>query len=596
MTAKTQASKATKPKSTKPKKPRRSQADIAANNFLKSFFKPYKNILTLARLCDSITVLLLMAQAWILVMIFDGWLLPSLPQFANHDSMAVAALPWYLALLFVVMVLRAGVAYAKDTLLSRVGVAAANHARATLLVKLGEMGLARRFFGSDGVLASKIIDEPEYLIGFARFQVQKTAAVMTPILLILCIGFFNLTAAVILLLTAPLVPVFMALIGRKTSQKSREQMDAMAQLGGRFFDWIRGINTLSRLNAVSIAVSDIANSSEDYRKKTMAVLRVAFLNSAVLEFFSAISIALVAVYLGFGLMGILPWRSGEVIISYGSALMILLLVPEFYAPLRRLGADYHIKGQAVGAAKAMIDMLDFKLPQTGNQQLDISGAAGFELQKVAAFGDDGRIRLAPTTMSFAAGKSTLIQGESGVGKSTLLQILLGFGQYTGTVAITDAVGRHDYDVLDLAYLRRQFGYLAQTPALLPIAISDNLRLAKPDASDDQLIAALQAVGLWSLIQRLPAQMQTVLGERGSGLSGGQAHRLAIAQLLLQDAKVWLLDEPTEHLDADTAAAIRALLFRLSCDKTVIWISHEQGIDGKFDAVYQLGVTHENSTI
>lgn len=584
---------AAKPKTPKAKKPRQSQADLAANNFLKSFFNPYKKTLTLARLCDVITVLLLMVQAWILVLIFDGWLLPFLPQFANHDSMATAALPWYLAALFGVMVLRALVAYVKDGLLSRVGVSAASRARAALLTKLGEMGLGRRFFGSDGALASKIIDEPEHLVGFARFEVQKTTAVITPILLAICIGFFNLTAALILLLTAPLVPIFMALIGVATARKSREQMDAMAQLGGRFFDWIRGINTLSRLNAIDIAVSDIADSSENYRKKTMAVLRVAFLNSAVLEFFSALSIALVAVYLGFGLIGILPWRTGEVITSYSSALMILLLVPEFYAPLRRLGAEYHIKGQAVGAAKAMVAMMDFKLPQSGRVKLDITGAAGFEFQKVAAFGDDGRIRLAPTTLSFEAGQSTLIQGESGSGKSTLLQILLGFGQYTGTIMITDDAGRHHYESLDLAYLRRQFGYLAQTPALLPISIAENLRLAKPEATDDELITALQAVGLWSLIEQLPMQMQTVLGERGNGLSGGQAHRLAIAQLLLQDAKVWLLDEPTEHLDADTAAAISALLFNLSYDKTVIWISHEQGIDAKFDAVYQLGVTNEN---
>ncbi|WP_227525125.1 thiol reductant ABC exporter subunit CydD [Moraxella sp. RCAD0137] len=585
--------KAVKSKATKAKKPRQSQEDIAANQFLKSFFKPYKNRLNLARVCDVIMVLLLMVQAWILVLIFDGWLLPFLPQFANHDAMATSILPVYLVALVGVMALRAFVAYIKDVQLSRVGVHAAGRARSLLLTKLGEMGLARRFFGPDGALASKIIDEPEHLVGYARFEVQKTTAVLTPILLAICIAFFNGTAALILLMTAPLVPIFMALIGVATSRKSREQMDAMAQLGGRFFDWIRGINTLSRVGAVDIAVSDIANSSENYRKKTMAVLRIAFLNSAVLEFFSALSIALVAVYLGFGLIGILPWRAGEVITNYGAALMILLLVPEFYAPLRRLGAEYHIKGQAVGAAKAMVAMLDFKQPQSGTKQLDITGAAGFELQKVAAFGEDGRIRLAPTTLSFAAGKSTLLRGESGSGKSTVLQILLGFGQYTGTIAIKDAAGCHDYHTLDLTYLRRQFGYLAQTPALLPISIADNLRLAKPDASEDELIDVLQAVGLWPLIKQLPAQMQAVLGERGSGLSGGQAHRLAIAQLLLQDAKVWLLDEPTEHLDADTAAAITALLFELSQDKTVIWISHEEGMEAKFDAVYQLGVSNEN---
>lgn len=572
----------------KPKKPRRSQADIVANNFLKSVFRPAKKQLTLAWLCDVISLLLLMAQAWILVMIFDGWLLPFIPKLSQHQAMAIEALAVYVIALFGVMLLRALIGYAKDALLTCIGVQAASDVRQRLLIKLGDMGPARRFFGSDGALASKIIDEPEHLIGYARFEIQKKTAVSTPILLAVCISFFNKTAAIILLATAPLVPIFMAMIGVATACKSREQMDAMAQLGGRFFDWIRGVNTLSRLGVVDIAVRDIDVSSDNYRKKTMAVLRIAFLNSAVLEFLSALSIALVAVYLGFGLIGILPWQSGVVITTYSSALMILLLVPEFYAPLRRLGAEYHVKGQAVGAAKEMVGILDFKHSKTQTNQVDLIGQVGFCLRQVAAFGDDGRVRLTPTTLHFVAGKSTLLKGESGAGKSTLLQILLGFGQYTGVVEVYDDQGHYRYDTLDMAYLRHQFGYLAQMPALLPISIRDNLTLAKSDATDDELIDVLDAVGLWSLIRDLPEQMDTMLGERGGGLSGGQAHRLAIAQLLLQDAKVWLLDEPTEHLDSETAFMIKDLLKRLSVHRTVIWITHDQSVDIAFDDIHHLG--------
>lgn len=170
-------------------------------------------------------------------------------------------------------------------------------------------------------------------------------AVTTPLILAGCVAFYSPMAAVILLVTAPLVPIFMAIIGIATTRKSREQMDALAQLGGRFLDWIRGVNTLSRLGAVDIAVSDIANSSEDYRKRTMDVLKIAFLNSAVLEFLSALLMALVAVYLGFGLMGILPWAKGQLLTTYSTALFILLLVPEFYAPLRRLGRNITLKGK-----------------------------------------------------------------------------------------------------------------------------------------------------------------------------------------------------------------------------------------------------------
>lgn len=569
------------------KRPRRSQEDIAAANFLKHSFKPVKKSIYMAWLCDIINVLLLMVQAWVIVLIFDGWLLPFIPQFAGHDAMATSALWLYLAVLFGVFALRALVGYARDAILTRVGVQVASDVRGRLLDQLGEMGLARRFFGSDGVLASKIVDEPEHLVGYARFEVQKMTAVTTPILLAICISFFSKFSALILLATAPLVPIFMILIGVATARKSREQMDAMAQLGGRFFDWIRGVNTLARLQAVTVAVGDIDHSSEAYRKKTMDVLKIAFLNSAVLEFLSALSIALVAVYLGFGLIGILPWQTGVMATSYSSALMILLLVPEFYAPLRRLGAEYHIKGQAEGAAKAMVDMMAFKSYHTGNKSVQLINPVAIRLEQVAVFGDDGRLRLSPVTLEFGAGQVTALQGQSGTGKSTILQILLGFGQFTGNIWLIDGNQRYDYASLDMTALRQQMGYLAQSVSLLPMSIADNLRLAKKDATDAELQAVLEMVGLWALVSQLPNGINTMLSERGGGISGGQAQRIGIAQLLLQDAKIWLLDEPTEHLDGETAQAVAELLHRLAKDKTVIWVTHDVALDERFDACHQL---------
>ncbi|USZ14582.1 thiol reductant ABC exporter subunit CydD [Moraxella sp. FZFQ2102] len=581
----------TKQRASKDKNSRRDPADIAANNFLKQTFKPVKKSIYLAWLCDVVNVLLLMVQAWVIVLIFDGWLLPFIPQFAHHDAMAIAALWLYLAVLFLVFVCRALVGYARDAILTRVGVQVAGDVRARLMAKLGGMGVARRFFGSDGVLASKVVDEPEHLLGFARFEVQKMTAVTTPILLAICISFFSKVSALILLATAPLVPIFMAIIGMATARKSREQMDAMGQLGGRFFDWIRGVNTLARLNAVQIATQDIERSSESYRQKTMDVLKIAFLNSAVLEFLSALSIALVAVYLGFGLMGILPWQTGVMVTSYSAALLILLLVPEFYAPLRRLGAEYHVKGQAQGAAKAMVDFLAFKPAQTGKTPLIITDKTSIRLDKVTVFGDDGRLRLPPTSLDFQAGQITGVQGQSGSGKSTILQVLLGFGQFTGTITFDNGVQMHSLDTLDIVKLREQIGYLAQTPALLPMSIADNLRLAKTDATDDELMAALDAVGLQDVVTALPQGLDTVLAERGGGLSGGQAHRLAIAQLLLQDAAIWLLDEPTEHLDAETAERITALLKRLAVGKTVIWVTHDDETAASFAVCHRLGAPH-----
>lgn len=179
-----------------------------------------------------------------------------------------------------------------------------------------------------------------------------------------------------------------------------------------------------------------------------------------------------------------------------------------------------------------------------------------------------------------------------MGKSTILQILLGFGDCEGDVIIHTNDGSIRYDEIDVAQLRTQFGYLSQTAPLLPMTIADNLRLAKPDASDAKLVQVLKEVGLWNLVETLPDGINTMLFERGGGLSGGQGQRLAIAQLLLQDAKVWLLDEPTEHLDGQTAGWIKELLCRVSVGKTVIWVTHD-GVGVDFDRVHDLNALHKN---
>lgn len=561
-----------------------------ANAFLKATFKPAKKAMMMAYLLDIASVVVLVGQACVLVWLFDGWLTSFVQGVPLSDRMTGSGLWLNLALLFGCMAGRIGIGYAKDYLLSDAGLKVASSVRAKLLGKLGELGQARRYFGADGALSTKVIDEPDHLIGYARFNVQKMTAVTTPLILAGCVAFYSPMAAVILLVTAPLVPIFMAIIGIATTRKSREQMDALAQLGGRFLDWIRGVNTLSRLGAVDIAVSDIASSSEDYRKRTMDVLKIAFLNSAVLEFLSALSIALVAVYLGFGLMGILPWAKGQLLTTYSTALFILLLVPEFYAPLRRLGAEYHVKGQATASAKSIAPMLGFKTKALGDIAMTLKSPPAFELKNITAFGDDGRVRLSPTSLTFGAGERTAVMGESGAGKSTLLHILLGFGDFEGDVIVHADGKLMRYADLDVSRLRADIGYLSQTVPLLPMSIADNLRLAKPSARDDELVQVLKDVALWDIVNQLPNGINTVLAERGGGLSGGQGYRLAIAQLLLQDAKVWLLDEPTEHLDPKTASMIWALLARLSSGKTVIWVTHDkaQVAADNFEKVYELG--------
>ena len=564
------------------RKSRRSQDEIMAAAFLKTTFSPVKKIIMVTWLLDMLSVMVLVGQVCVLVWIFNGWLM----QFLGQPAGELTNFWQNLTLLAICMLIRIVLGYVRDCLLSNIGLKIASQTRLKLLNKLTTLGLARRYFGSDGVLASKIIDEPDHLLGYARFEVQKMTSVSTPLLLAGCIAFYSKTAALILLATAPFIPILMAIIGIATARKSREQMDALAQLGGRFLDWIRGANTLTRLGATDIASTDIAKSSENYRYRTMQVLKIAFLNSTALEMISAVSIALVAVYLGFGLLGKLPWSEGVILTNYQTALFILLLVPEFYAPLRRLGAEYHVKGQAVSCAKAIAPILNFKQKKQGTKILTLKNPVGFELKNLTVFGDDGRLRLSPANAVFQSGKRTAIIGKSGLGKSTILQVLLGFGDYEGDVILTDEKQSINYQELDLIHLRQNFGYLSQSAYLLPLTIAETLKLAKLDASDDEMITALKNVQLWQIIEKLPDGIHTKLTERGGGLSGGQGQRLAIAQLLLQDANIWFLDEPTEHLDTKTAKNIKNLLLELSQNKTVIWVTHDTDFTG-FDAIYDL---------
>ncbi|MDO4250625.1 MAG: thiol reductant ABC exporter subunit CydD [Moraxella sp.] len=579
------------------KRRKKSDEQQKISAFLKTALTPVKHHIYTAWLLDVVSVLILIVQMLALSAFFAA-LLTAQFEGVLTKTVATAALIDALPILAGCFFVRPIVGFVRDKIITKAGLIVAKNQRAAALAGLEQLALERDILGADGAIASYVIDEPDALMGFARFNAQKYTAVTTPLIIAMAAAFKSVTAALVLLATAPLVPIFMAIIGIATAKKSRAQMDALAQLGGRFLDWIRGMNTLVRLSAVEVAEQDLQVSANEYKQRTMSVLKIAFLNSAVLEWFSALSIALVAVYLGFGLMGILPWAKGEVVTNYQAALFILLLVPEFYAPLRRLGAEYHAKGAAESAAKMLIKFErapNFK--QNKYQALPLLVAPSLSFDNISVT-QNGRVRLSPISFDVACAQKVAIVGCSGAGKTTLLSILLGFTAYQGSIAVgaDDKVGEMiGFDALDKDLWRQQVGYLSQTATLLPMSIGDNLRLAKPSASEMELMTVLRQVGLGELLAHLPKGLQTPLGEQGSGLSGGQASRLAIAQLLLQEAPLWLLDEPTEHLDAQTKAEIHALLVNVSQDKTVLWVTHDSAwqASGYFDKLISLVVEHDN---
>lgn len=595
----------------------------AEKSFLQQLVKTVSRALNIAWLLTVFSTLLFVLQAWILASLFSSWL----SNYFNQVPLSTGInSSWFIGLILC-FVLRPMLNMGRELISSRASLQVRSELRQSLLSTMATLGPNLRYFGSDGSISSQIIDQTDALDGFiSRFSVQKKVTVTSPIILLIAVAWQSRFAAILLLVTAPLVPIFMILIGHLTAKKSAAQFSALSQLSGRFLDWIRGMPTLKRLQATHIAEQDLALSSEDYRRRTMDVLKIAFLNGAVLELLAALSIALVAVYLGFGLMGILPWDKGHVPVGYFGALFILLLAPEFYVPLRQLGADYHAKAEAEGAVQSLLPLIKasetaiktagkttdkpvkvtsktnanknkenhIHQPKSNAKQItvDLSQAFGLSVSELSirtalatpttttekAPTKKGttlyRTRLAAVSFELQPAERVALVGDSGSGKSSLLQALMGFIDYQGHIRLNSSNG-HSIDITELpnTQLRQHISYLAQQVALMPLTIAENLRLANPTANEQQLIDVLQEVELWQLIQRLPDGLNTQLGDRGQGLSGGQQQRLGIAQLLLREDSLWLLDEPTEHLDPDTAERIHQLLQRVSIGKTVIWVTH-----------------------
>ncbi|MFJ7245669.1 thiol reductant ABC exporter subunit CydD [Kitasatospora sp. NPDC098652] len=434
---------------------------------------------------------------------------------------------------------------------------------------LGPSYLAGRRTGELTTLATRGIDALDDY--FARYLPQLALAVVVPVIVLLRIVGADLTSAAIIAGTLPLIPLFMVLIGMATQSRMDRQWNTLARLSHHFLDVVAGLPTLKVFNRARTQAATIARITADYRRATLRTLRIAFISSFALELLSTLSVALVAVTVGFRLVdGTLDLETG---------LLILVLAPEVYFPIRQVGALYHSSVEGLTAADEIFRVLETPLPAAGTRPApDLTGAVITAEGLTVRHPGRARPALDGAALTLRPGSSTALTGPSGAGKSTLLAVLLGLtAPEAGRVLITAADGStHDLAELEPDSWRRQIAWVPQRPHLFAGTIADNLRLHRPEAPDEQLWTALRAAHALDFVTDLDAE----LGEDGAGLSAGQRQRLALARVLLADDRpLVLLDEPTAHLDGDSEAAVVAAVRTLAEDpaRTVLVVAHRPAL-------------------
>ena len=454
----------------------------------------------------------------------------------------------------------------------RISLTVRSRVRETLLDTLYRLGPAWRERQQAGSLSAALLEQVEALDGyFARYRPQQWLSILTPLMIVAVILPSSWAAAAILLVTAPLIPVFMVLVGWSARQRQTEQMQALQRMSGHFLDLIRGLPTLRLLDAHLRLSDEVEKVGDEFRWRTMRVLRLAFLSGGVLEFFASIAVALSAVYFGLTLLDRIDFGLYGRPLDLELALFALLLAPEFYQPLRDLGTHYHARAEALAAAGELHAILNAEsLQPVGGEARVGETAPTLTLEQVTFSHRAGETVLSRCSLHVHVGEAAAIRGPSGGGKTTLLRLLLGqLRAQEGNVLIDN----RPIDDIDLAAWRERVAWMSQHPRLMADTLAANLRVARSDADEAELAEALEFSGLGAWFTHLPEGLDTRLGEGGRQLSGGQLRRLALARVRLRRSDVLLLDEPTASLDAETEDWVIDRIAELRQGRTLVLLTH-----------------------
>ncbi len=475
-----------------------------------------------------------------------------------------------LVVLAAVVAVRAALAWAAEEIAGRNASAVTAGLRRDLLLHAAALGPRWRAGEHGGRLAVLATTGIESLHTYlARYLPQLVLSVVVPVIMLIYLFGADLTSGIIVLVTLPLIPLFMALVGWYTDRQTRAKWASLSRLARHFTDVVAGLPTLKVFGRAKAQAQAVRRVTDDYRRSSMVTLRVAFLSSMVLELLASLSVALVAVAIGLRLV------YGDLTLQVGLA--VLILAPEAYLPLRQLGTQFHAAADGVEAAGQVLDVLDAPPPVPGTVR-DLRPPFAIELAAATVGAPGERGAVGPLTLTAAAGRVTVVSGVSGAGKTTLLQLIAGVVRAeSGAVRVTGADGRTvDVTDLDPTWWRAHLGWAAQGGALQAGTIRQNLALGNPDADDASLRAALDAVDAAGFVDRLPGGLDHVLGDGGSGLSQGQRQRLTLARALARPAPLLLLDEPTAALDEATERRVLSGLRGLIRGRTVLLVTHRPG--------------------
>jgi len=500
-----------------------------------------------------------------LLLLVQAWLLASVVNAVVFGQQALSAvLPWLWALLGV-FATRAVIAWLVEWISFRAAARIKVNMRRQLMDHVLALGPVHLIGERSGELANTITDGVEALEAYySRYLPQLSLAVLVPLAILVVVFPLDWISGLVLLITAPVIPLMMILIGKGAEALNQRQWRQLARLSAHFLDTLQGLTTLKLFNASRREAAVVARLSDDYRRSTMAVLRIAFLSSLALEFLATVSIALVAVLIGFRLL----W--GE--LGFQSGFLILLLAPEFYLPLRALGTQYHARMDAIGAAERMVELLETApAPRVhGAEPLQLTGPLHIQLSDVRFAYRSDRPALDGISFELSHGERIALVGPSGAGKTTVVNVLLGFVVPSAGEVLINGRPLHELDPDDWL---RHVAWVPQQPRLFHGTVMDNIRLGKSAADADSVREAARLALADEFIEALPHGYETVVGEGGQGLSGGQVQRLALARAFLKNAPLVLLDEPSANLDIESERKLNKAIARLARDRTTITIAH-----------------------